>query len=133
MALHAHHWSEVRSLAGEGKTPAEIAVELNLPRPLVDKMLAHRDPAVPRPRTAPVIPWQISPQHEQDEDARMLRLEHRRRLGEGLTDREKDDLTAWFIRLQDMGGVVTYSPESGFTWVERTDEDRDCVRQPAVA
>lgn len=134
MALDRHDVTEVLSLAERGKSSTEIAAELNIPRPLVDMLvgrIADASVTIPRPGTTEATPWSIAPEHQNDEDAQMLRLEHHRRMGEGLTQRELDDLTHWRTRLRETGGVVDYSPARGFHWTQRTASDRDIVRRPS--
>lgn len=135
MAHTAHDLEAVRALVDQGLSADEIAVELNLPRPLIDSMIGRAAPRVPQPRrpAQPIPPWDVAPVHEQDEDARMLRLEQRRRLGEGLTQEELDALTDWRHRLQDMDGVIDYDAERGFHWTKRIESDWDIVRLPVGA
>lgn len=133
MATHRHGIAEVLSLIEQGKTSAEIAAELNLPRPVVDTLVdRNASVTIPKPR-AEMVPWVVSPEHGNAEDAQMLQLEGRRRAGESLTQRELDDLTVWRRRLRDMDGVVDYSATHGFYWTLRTASDRDIVRYPLGA
>jgi len=85
----------------------------------------------PRPNYMEMIPWTVRREHQMHWDARMLRLEARRRRGEALTDKEKRDLTQWRSRLDEADAVVVYEPDSneGFFWVQRLSTDDDIVRR----
>lgn len=138
MAHTAPDPATVQALVDRGLTPAEIAVELNLPRAVIESLLArHAAPRFPRPHSPgsgfATLPWDLSPAHEQDENALMLHLERRRRMGEALTQGELDSLTDWRNRLLDADSVVDYSPESGFEWAARVEGDRDIMRFRRVA
>jgi hypothetical protein len=85
----------------------------------------------PRPNYMDMIPWTVRGEHQMAWDARMLRLEARRRRGDELTDKEKRDLTHWRSRLDEADAVIVYEPDSdeGFFWVPRTKDDDDIVRR----
>ena len=86
----------------------------------------------PRPAYTEMIPWRVRWDHRMAWDVRMLRLEARRRRGEALADKEKQDLTVWRSRLDAANAVVIYEPDTdeGFLWVQRTPEDDDVIRRP---
>lgn len=85
-----------------------------------------------RPRYEDVLPWRVSSDHLTHYDARMLRLEGRRRSGGDLNDDELGRLTRWMQRLDKAGAVIHYDPdtEQGFWWVQREDTDDDIIRRP---
>lgn len=85
-----------------------------------------------RPRYADTMPWKLLPEHRDHNDARMLRLEGRRRMGGSLTEKELRILEAWLDLLKERGAVITYEPKTrkGFFWVPKTGEDDDIVRRP---
>lgn len=87
----------------------------------------------PRPRYMDTLPWKVEPEHRDHNDARMLRLEGRRRSGGSLTGKELRILEAWLDLLKERGAVIEYEPRTkkGFFWVPRTDADDDIVRRPA--
>lgn len=88
----------------------------------------------PRPRFAELTPWTLPKKHQMKWDARMLRLEGRRRQGLPMTDKELRALTAWLGDLQEADAVVAYNPNSepGFFWVPKR-EGEDLVRvEPIV-
>lgn len=86
-----------------------------------------------RPRYEDMLPWKIKTEHQNDHNARMLRLEGRRRRGQKLTEQEHRWLTAYLRTIKDRGVVVTYVPEleEGFVWVERNewDDPADFIRK----
>lgn len=118
----------IRSLISQGLSASEISVELNLPRPLIDIAMGDATAPVPRPSFMETLPWDVAAEHARDEDARMLRLEQRRRAGESIDGPDLTDLQGWRNRLEDSSAVVTYSPATGFIWAPRTAADRDILR-----
>ena len=89
----------------------------------------------PRERYDDLLPWQLRPEHAMHTEARLLRLEARRRRGKSLSDTELKWLTNWLGYLRDANAVVTYNPDSeqGFFLVPRKDSDTDVIRRPEVA
>lgn len=87
----------------------------------------------PRPRYMEMLPWRVAEQHRMANDARMLRLEGRRREGGVLTDKELRLLEGWLEALEEKNAVITYNPRTkrGFWWVDRTESDDDVIRRPA--
>jgi len=91
------------------------------------------EPANPKPRYDNLLPWRVREDHIHHYDARMLRLEGRRRAGGTLRDEDQKRLDSWKRQLDDAGAVVAYDesfPE-GFVWVERRDGD-DLIHRPSV-
>ena len=87
----------------------------------------------PRPRYDDLLPWTVVDEHRMANDARMLRLEGRRRKGGKLTEKDKRILAQWKDALAEAGAVIMYdarTPE-GFWWVQRTEGDDDLIRRPA--
>lgn len=85
-----------------------------------------------RPRYMDMLPWRVAHEHRMHNDARMLRLEAKRRRGEALKTAELRWLTAWLDELDRKNVVIDYNPRSkrGFWWLPRTDEDTDIIRRP---
>lgn len=72
-------------------------------------------------------------EHAGHNDARMLRLEGRRRSGGHLTEKEARILNKWKQMLNDFNAVIHYDPltEKGFWWLEREPQDGDdIIRRP---
>lgn len=88
--------------------------------------------ARPRPRYEDTLPWTVLDEHTHHNDARMLRLEGRRRRGGSLTAKELRVLNAWLQLLDEKNAVIHYDPqtERGFWWVPRTEGDADIVHRP---
>jgi hypothetical protein len=78
------------------------------------------------------LPWKLAPEHRDHNDARMLRLEGRRREGLPLTSKELRLVSNWIDLLREKNAVVTYEPKTrkGFYWVPKEDSDDDIVRRP---
>lgn len=87
-----------------------------------------------RPRYEDTLPWKVRVEHRMKYDARMLRLEARRRRGKALSDEDLRKLTAWRQQLEDANAVVAYEPElpEGFVWVVRREDDDDIIRRGRV-
>lgn len=89
--------------------------------------------AKPRPRYEDMLPWVVSNEHAMAYDARMLRLEARRRQGGEISEHWLKALTGWRRQLDEQNAVITYysdTPE-GFFWIPREDGDDDIIRRPA--
>lgn len=82
-----------------------------------------------RPRYEDTLPWKVKAEHQNDHNARMLRLEGRRRRSMKLTDQEAKWLADWKRLLREQDAVVTYHPDhpGGFLWVARNQWDDDEV------
>ena len=74
-------------------------------------------------RHADLIPWKLEPEHVYRPEARLLRLEGRRRAGHQLREEEITWLENWKAELEEAGAVVHYEPDTvdGFYWVDRND------------
>lgn len=85
--------------------------------------------STPRARFEDLLPWRVSSEHRMHFDARMLRLEARRRRGGIMTEDEEKMLSSWLLRLKEQNAVVTYVPEThkGFWHVERQESDGDSL------
>lgn len=83
--------------------------------------------AHPRPRYEDLLPWTVAVEHRQHIDARMLRLEGRRRAGQRLSESEARWLQQWKDDLERVGGVVHYERDTdeGFFWIPREKEHGD--------
>lgn len=88
--------------------------------------------ARPRPRYEDTLPWHVLDEHKYNAQARLLRLEGRRRQGRALNAKELQWLTTWRRELETHNAVVVYDPdtEDGFHWVQRVESDDDIVRRP---
>lgn len=90
--------------------------------------------AHPRPRYEDMLPWTVVEEHRMHYDARMLRLEGRRRKGGKLSDSDKQKLTHWRQLLDESNAVIVYDAKTpeGFHWVHRRDDDDDIIRRGRV-
>lgn len=86
----------------------------------------------PRPRYEDLLPWKVKAEHRIHADARLLRLEGRRREGKPISAQDLTWLNNWLQELDDANAVIVYDPdtEQGFWWMERTAEDDDIIRRP---
>ena len=81
-----------------------------------------------------LIPWLLAEEHRWSYDARMLRVEGRRRAGAPLPQADAARLERWRTRLEDSGCVVEYDPATGFRHVpRRPGVDHDLIRVPDVS
>jgi hypothetical protein len=78
-----------------------------------------------RPNYSDMLPWTVSVEHRHHIDARMLRLEGRRRAGGELHPDEQRWLDAWKRELEEKDAVVHYERNhpDGFIWVSRSDPE----------
>ena len=85
-----------------------------------------------KPRYEDMLPWRVKSEHAMHREARLLRLEARRRRGEELSERNLQWLTSWRKELAAADAVVTYHPDTpeGFHWVRRKPSDTDIIRRP---
>lgn len=88
--------------------------------------------AHPRPRHEDLLPWHVKDEHKHNIEARMLRMEGRRRKGLPLSKKNLDWLTKWRELLEIEQAVVHYDPDTveGFHWVKRKPSDDDIIRRP---
>lgn len=65
-----------------------------------------------------ILPWKLEPEHVYKPEARLLRLEGRRRAGHQLREDESRWLENWKAELKDAGAVIHYDPDTpeGFHW-----------------
>jgi hypothetical protein len=133
--------TELRRYLKRGLTQAQIVAEwekdtgVRVSRSTIAMAIARYglQSAKPRPRYEDTLPWKVLDEHKHHIDARMLRLEGRRRHGGKLTADEKRWLTDWKRLLDERGAVVMYDPDTpqGFYWVNKKEEDgNDIIRRP---
>lgn len=132
--------TELRRYVEKGLTQQQIADAWEkesghrLSRSAIGMALARFDlqSARPRPRYEDTLPWVVVSEHRMAYDARMLRLEGRRRRGGKLSEKEKHLLTIWREALDQENAVVTYDAATaeGFFWTPRLPEDDDILRRP---
>ena len=74
-------------------------------------------------RHSDLIPWKLQPEHIYKPEARLLRLEGRRRAGHSLRDDELTWLENWKRELAEADAVIHYDRDTpeGFHWVTRAD------------
>lgn len=133
--------TQMRRYVERGLTQQQIADEyekdtgIRCTRQAIGMALARYDMKTVRPRKrhTELLPWVIRREHAMANDARMLRMEGRRRLGEQLREKDLRILEGWMMRLDEQDAVVHYDPdtEKGFWWVPRKPEDgRGLIRKP---
>ena len=90
--------------------------------------------ARPRPRHEDMLPWHVKDEHKNHIEARMLRMEGRRRKGLPLKEEDLRWLNNWRRQLDEAGAVVAYDPETdeGFFWIERKASDSDIIRHGRI-
>jgi hypothetical protein len=84
--------------------------------------------AHPRPTYPDLLPWVIQVEHRNHIDARMLRLEGRRRSGQKLHKQEQRWLDQWKHELFEVRNAVVHyekDTDEGFFWIPRTAEHGD--------
>lgn len=111
-----------------GYTPSRSAVGLAIKR-------YNLKSATPRPRYLDLVPDGVKNEHAWDYNARMLRLEGRRRSRKTLKPEERKKLAAWKRQLKEGGYVVMYDPHPaiGWYWTPAEEGERpgvDLVRSP---
>lgn len=79
-----------------------------------------------------LVPWTIQPEHNQDRLRYMLQAESRSRLGGEISDTDRKLVSMLHDLLFGRGKlmVVGYHPKVGFYLTERTEDDRDIIREP---
>lgn len=85
--------------------------------------------ARPRPDYGQLLPWTVAEEHRYHIDARMLRLEGRRRAGGKLSEDEARWLENWKAELERRDAVVYYErdTEEGFFWIPREAHHTDII------
>jgi hypothetical protein len=123
----------MRAYLDQGLTHAEIAEAwlkdsgVEIKRSTVSMAIARyglKDHS-PRAHTrhSDLIPWKLESEHVYRPEARLLRLEGRRRAGNELREDELRWLENWKVELSEAGAVVHYDKdtEDGFFWVSKSD------------
>ena len=90
--------------------------------------------AHPRPRHDDMLPWHVKDEHRNHIEARMLRMEGRRRKGMPLSESDLNWLNKWRLQLDEKNAVVAYDPDhpEGFVWIPRTEEHDDIIHRGKV-
>lgn len=132
--------TELRRYTEKGLTQAQIAeawesdTGVRISRSTVAMALQRHGLTTqrPRPRYEDMLPWTVHEDHRMHWDARMLRLEGRRRRGMKMSDAEKRKLDHWKQELAHKNAVVTYDGATleGFFWTPKKDDDDDIIRRP---
>lgn len=124
---------QLRAYLDKGLTHAEIADAwlkdsgVRVSRSTVSMAVARYNLKDHSPRAhmrhSDLIPWHLDPEHVYRPEARLLRLEGRRRAGHLLREDESRWLENWKTELSNAGAVVHYDPdtEEGFFWVSKAD------------
>lgn len=81
-----------------------------------------------RPRHDDLLPWHVVGEHRNHLEARMLRLEARRRKGLPLSEADLQWVNNWRAELEAKNAVVGYDPAVGFVWLPREPTDSDIIR-----
>lgn len=90
------------------------------------------EPPNKRPTYQEMLPWTVARKHQMHPDARMLRLEAKRRRGLALTEEERRRLNYWLEDLKRTDSVIWYDREGGFLWVPRTEDCDDIIDRSNV-
>ena len=124
---------QMRAYLDQGLTHAEIAEAwlkdsgVEIKRSTVSMAIARYGLKDHSPRAhmrhSDLIPWKLESEHVYRPEARLLRLEGRRRAGNELREDELRWLENWKVELSEAGAVVHYDKdtEEGFFWVSRSD------------
>lgn len=122
---------QLRAYLDRGLTHAEIAEAwlkdsgLDVKRQTISMAIARYGLTDHSPRAhirhKDLIPWKLEQEHVYKPEARLLRLEGRRRAGHQLRDDEIRWLENWKAELLASWAVVHYDPDRGFDWVDRND------------
>lgn len=103
-----------------------LAAEFGVTRQAVRKALEKAHIQVERPNPHSLkqfVPWRVKVIHEQHLHVRMLRLYARQRLGLPIPRDRQKIYREWRHDMDELGLVVTYSPETGFGVDERRPGD----------
>lgn len=131
--------AKLRAYARSGRTLDEIAT-LNEQetgwrptRSTVSKKLLTMGEEPRHVARRDLVPWAIRPEHSTSRFRLMLQAESRRRAGAQLsnTDRKYVDLLDDLLMGRGTPLVVAYHHEIGFYLTDRTEDDRDIIREPA--
>jgi hypothetical protein len=130
--------AKLRAYARSGRTLDEIAT-LNEQetgwrptRSTVSKKLLAMGEEPRHVARRDLVPWDLRPEHSTSRFRLMLQAESRRRAGMPLsnTDRKYVDLLDDLLMGRGTPLVVGYNPEIGFYLADRTEDDRDIIREP---
>ena len=126
---------QLRAYLDKGLTHAEIAEAwlkdsgISVSRSTISMAVARFNLTDHSPRAhirhKDLIPWKLEQEHVYKPEARLLRLEGRRRAGHQLRDDEIRWLENWKAELAAANAVVHYEPDTdeGFYWVDRDDPE----------
>lgn len=83
-------------------------------------------------RNSELIPWETRPEHRNNYNLAMLRVEARIREGLDVRDVDRKRHESWLRELMDLNAVVHYDPDTpdGFSLVPRLEGDDDLIRRP---
>lgn len=124
---------QLRSYLDRGLTHAEIAEAwlqdsgVRVSRSTVSMAVARFGLKNHSPRAhmrhSDLIPWHLDPEHVYKPEARLLRLEGRRRGGNSLREDELRWLENWKKELSEADAVIHYDRDTdeGFHWVSKAD------------
>lgn len=125
---------EMQKRLDSGKTQREIAEEFGVSRSAIGMAMARYNLKGKRTRGRymDTMPWTVAEEHRHHWDARMLRLEGRRREGGALSDEELRWLQSWKDDLHERNCVIMYDARTreGFHSVPRREGDDDLLRRP---
>lgn len=126
--------TEMREYLRRGLTQKQIAEIAGCSRSAISMAIERYElkSARPRARYMDLLPWKVSNEHRMRAQARLLRLESRRRQGKAIGERDRVWLNNWLTWLDDQNAVVMYDPDTkpGFFYVPREESDDDIVRRP---
>lgn len=126
-------------LRRNGWTLDRIAEEYGATRTGVWKALERAGKTNPMPTYRDVIPWRISPEHQDTGIMVRIRALVRQRQGVPLPEGEERRLKEWLQGMNEMGVVLNYHPEApanaastkgGFYYVPREPGDEWIFRKP---
>lgn len=134
----SNHLDQIRQMAADGKTHAEIKAWLESEHGIevgvkaVTMALRRMGTERQKPRYDDVIPWTVKVQHLRDPLIRMLRavarLEHGAELG---TDVNENSVRNWMKLRREDNMVVDYDEETGARLVpRRAGIDDGWIREP---
>lgn len=124
---------QLRAYLDQGLTHAEIAEAwlkdsgVKVSRSTVSMAIARYNLKGHSPRAhmrhSDLIPWQLDPSHVYKPEARLLRLEGRRKAGHELREDELRWLENWKKELSEADAVIHYDRDTdeGFFWVSKAD------------
>ena len=130
----------LRRYLKKGLTQAQIADAweadsgVRVSRSAIAMAIARYGLETPRPRrrNTDLLPWVLKKEHQMATEARLLRMEGRRRRGEPLSKADLTWVSNWVEELRRDNAVITYLPNTkqGFHRVARTKKDGDSLIRP---